>query len=351
MSNLKDKEVLFIARNFFDYHIELKTALESKGAYVDMVFDVPFKSILLKALLRLFPLFISPISSFLIWRQIKGFSKINYDFIFVIIGEGVNRKFIKFLFSKYPHARKILYIWDGISNNRKPILKFHYLFDDVYSFDPVDCKKYGWNFLPLFCSRDSISNDPSFPLTYDFSFIGTAHSTRTPLLALFKKSLVNEKSIFIFQYLQSKILFYIYNFWDRRFRMVDITEINFTPLSRKEVNAIYKGSKVIIDIPHPKQVGLTIRAIQTLLSYKKLITTNKTIIMYKFYDPSNILIVDPKFINSYDFESFLATPSSIIPSEDIEFYFIDKWIDCIFHGNCCIHNFIKGDLHVFDNMI
>lgn len=52
----------------------------------------------------------------------------------------------------------------------------------------------------------------------------------------------------------------------------------------------------MIDIQHPKQVGLTMRTIEMLGLRKKLITTNQDIKNYDFYNEDNICIIDRKDI-------------------------------------------------------
>ena len=46
-----------------------------------------------------------------------------------------------------------------------------------------------------------------------------------------------------------------------------------------------KDCHAVLDIEHPKQVGLTMRTFEVLASGRKLITTNRSIINHEFYDP------------------------------------------------------------------
>ena len=50
--------------------------------------------------------------------------------------------------------------------------------------------------------------------------------------------------------------------------------------------------KVLIDFVNPKHNGLSLRIFEALGHNKKLITTNKEVRKYEFYDESNILIYD-----------------------------------------------------------
>jgi len=89
-----------------------------------------------------------------------------------------------------------------------------------------------------------------------------------------------------------------------------------------------KKSKIVIDIQHPNQTGLTMRTIEAIGSYTKILTTNHDIINYDFYNPNNVLIIDrnnPQFDND-----FFSKP--IVPYEkDLYYkYSIEGWIDFLF---------------------
>ena len=69
------------------------------------------------------------------------------------------------------------------------------------------------------------------------------------------------------------------------------------------------------------------RTIETLGAKKKLITTNKQIIEYDFYNPANVLVVDRK--NPVIPDVFMITPYVEIPQEIYNKYYIDSWRDTL----------------------
>jgi len=88
-------------------------------------------------------------------------------------------------------------------------------------------------------------------------------------------------------------------------------------ISGDQIIKIFEDSKYILDAPQKGQTGLTIRTIECLGAKKKLITTNKDIINYDFYNENNILVFDgeinkdsPFFVNEY---------------EDIDAYIYEKY--------------------------
>ena len=61
----------------------------------------------------------------------------------------------------------------------------------------------------------------------------------------------------------------------------------------KDIAQYCSESRAILDIAHPLQTGLTMRTIEVLFGIgRKLITTNKDIINYDFYNENNILIIN-----------------------------------------------------------
>ena len=91
-----------------------------------------------------------------------------------------------------------------------------------------------------------------------------------------------------------------------------------------------KRTKVVIDIQHPKQTGLTMRTIEMIGAKKKLLTTNTSVRNYDFFSASNIAIIDrkaPEFNLEYWKNSYEELPKDIY-----EKYSIDGWFQDIFHN-------------------
>lgn len=72
------------------------------------------------------------------------------------------------------------------------------------------------------------------------------------------------------------------------------------------------------------QRGLTMRNIEMIGLKKKLVTTNKDIIHYDFYNPQNICIIDRS--NPIIPDSFIKLPYLDIPQEIYQLYYIESWI-------------------------
>lgn len=331
LENLRGKSILFIGRNFFGYNDIIKNRLLEIGASIDYIDDVPYQSNYIKAALRVVRPVILPDASRRILSQIRLFGKRHYDFVFVIIGEGLDSIALSELRTSYPRATFILHIWDAIENNRRALVKNFHFFDKVSSFDKSDSNHYDLNFRPLFYSaifEKEFSDDKFFK--YDVCFIGTAHSDRSVILKKLQENLENQgTACFVFQYLQAPWLYYVYNLFDRRYKDIPISSFSFVPISQSKVADIIQSSRVVVDIPHSKQKGLTIRTFECLGASKKMATTNASILDYDFYCPENIHLLSrttpliPK--------SFIESEYKTIPDETKSKYTLDHWLFDIFH--------------------
>jgi hypothetical protein len=94
-------------------------------------------------------------------------------------------------------------------------------------------------------------------------------------------------------YFPSKILYIKYRVLNIG-RKINRKDFCYEPKPSSELSEILQASRIIIDIQHPKQTGLTMRTIEMLGLKKKLITTNKDVVDYDFYDEKNIFIIDRK---------------------------------------------------------
>lgn len=99
---------------------------------------------------------------------------------------------------------------------------------------------------------------------YDISFIGTAHTDRYSVVSAIDKKLPVGAKKFWYLYLQAKWVYWFYRFTNSGFRQSSITDFEFDSISKVEVQSVFDQSKVILDIEHPKQTGLTIRTLETL---------------------------------------------------------------------------------------
>ncbi len=243
-----------------------------------------------------------------------------YDYIIMIVGRGLNiSAFQQFLYSQ-KHSIKILYMFDDVARVKEfgDIAAF---FDNIYSFDRADCEKYGFKLLPLFyCDmyRYRAQNK-----NIDFSCIGGLHSDREQFI----KGIMN-------QYPKDKWKWEVVLVASSKFSIMkeyvlgnrtstpDFISYHRIPLTRAA--DLMLRSKCTIDMPYPSQKGLTLRTIESLGARTKLITTNKDIIKYDFYNPNNILVVDMGS-NIMISDDFIFSPYESISDSIVNKYSLNTW--------------------------
>ena len=327
---LCDKKILLIAPSFFMYEKAIKEGLENMGAIVDYFDERPANDFYTKALIR--------INKRLIKKNIDRYyhtiftevSERHYDYVFVVNIEAMPVAFLQAIRGRNRNSVFILYAWDSIQN-KKGLSDFLPLFDFVFSFDSEDClsSEHKVYFRPLFFLNEfeSIAQKDSFK--YDLSFVGTAHSDRYSII----QQLRNQAESYGFNnywylFLQDKKLFLYNKLTNPSFAKAHLSDFHYKPLERNSLLGVISDSKIVIDIHHPKQTGLTMRTIETLGARRKLITTNNYVKKYDFYDERNILVIDrEKPMLDID---FLKMPYVPLDEYIYQKYSLRGWLDEIF---------------------
>lgn len=223
--------------------------------------------------------------------------KQNYDVIFIIRPDLLTNKELLTLKSKTP--KLIAYYWDTMNfyPRKKKII---HLFDKVYSFDIQDCKKYNFEFLTNFYYHEPAPVEP-------------------------------DKTVFCISHIEKKR----YAFFNQMGKLLEENQITFrflTKQSKEKLQSPYieylKESipyhqmlellnhyEVVLDIAKPHQHGLSFRIFESLGMNKKIMTNNRSVMEYDFYNPNNILVID--FDNLVIPTEFFQTPYQLI-EEDIK---------------------------------
>ena len=286
-SSFLGKNILLLYARFFGYDQKVKETLESLGAHVDL-FDAraninAFEKAL-KKITRCF--YVKKQRRFhrLIANKMKG-TRIDYIFS----NEYLDSFVLDFYKKQFPMAKFVLYMDDSVANFHGIESTFSQ-YDRILTFDRLDSKQYGLIFRPLFYC-DCFNCFENTKTEYDVSFVGTCHSDRVVILDAFKKKYSFLKTFF-YCYMPSKFVFRYYKLKDKAFKNKSKKDFQYKSLSLENTAQVMKASKAILDIHHPKQSGLTMRSIEAFGCHKKLITTNKDIINYDFYNPDDICIID-----------------------------------------------------------
>ena len=326
---IKNKKILYFGPKFFGYEVEIQKTLKSLGGEVDFYDERPKNSFLIRVLIRLnLFFFINPIIKKYYAQIYEKVSKKTYDYVLVVSPETLNYKKILELKKIQTKSYFILYMWDSFSN--KNSFNTIELFDKVISFDSRDAKKYNLNFLPLFYIKDYENiKDYIDEYEYDLCITATAHSDRYITAKNLKNQIDNlGLRMFCYFYLPSKIMFWVRKFFIKKYAYGDIKEFSFSSFSQQEIIKKIEQSKVVLDINHPLQFGLTSRCLESLGANRKLITTNENIKYYDFYNKNNIRIINREkpLIDAIFFETNYIKPTKEIYQK----YSLKNWLIKIF---------------------
>lgn len=327
---LQGKRILFFSAHLFGYQNDIRLAMESVGAIVDYYDERPANNFLVKGVIRINRNLLVGYINHYYNKIIKETLQKEYDYVFFIKGESISASNVRRLKQFHPEANFIIYHWDSIANNSNAQNLLPY-FDRVFSFDKIDCERLGLHFLPLFYTPD-YANIPYYDkeIKYDMLFVGTTHSDRYKLVKRIEEQIIKMGGLCLtWFYFPSKILYYKMKIQNSYLRQIPVHTFHFKPMSKELLLQLYAGSRIIIDVQHPKQTGLTMRCIETLGAKRKLITTNYYITEYDFYNPDNILVVDRNL--PYVPEKFLNEPYRDTPKEIYESYSIKNWLSSIFY--------------------
>ena len=236
------------------------------------------------------------------WGSWKKHVK-EYD-LFILGENSFNPQFTRYIKQHNPNARIIMFIWNAIVpwNSDKPNYVAAFKdknIDEIWTFDKNDAKTFNLPFNTQFYSQD-FSIDTSV-IDNDIVFIGRDKGRLKKIKDLEEK----------FQEMGLKTDI-----------NVVLREKDYVPYDNylKTVGR----SKAILSVMAGHQVGLDLRAMESIFFEKKYITTNEGITSYDFYDPENIFIlgkdnldnlvdfvnspykkIDPKIVAGYDFHNWL----------------------------------------------
>jgi len=327
---LENKRVLLISVKFFNYEVLIKRELEDMGAEVILCDERPSNSFLSKAMIRWKKeMYQTEINKY--YRNlIEELRKYHFDYFLLIKGEAIPVFFLDFLKENNSGIVFLYYTYDSFKNNPNGLKILSY-FDRKFTFDSEDAADYSLLFRPLFFAGEygELAKEKNDNFKYDVSFVGTAHSDRYKISEYVRQWC--ERSglqMFAFYFSPSKLLFSFNKLTKSSFKGFDRDKISFESLTHKEIIALYRNSKAILDINHPGQNGLTMRTFETLGSKRKLITTNPNIKKYPFYHPNNVFVIDREGISLN--KTFFESDMEEISDSLYEAMSLTGWINEVF---------------------
>lgn len=283
------EKVLFISPVFYEYTTRVKAGLEALGYAVTYVnerpsagFD-PLFSLLLKTSTALLRRYCRAVLN----RRLGQLTD-SFDVVFILHGELIGAAQLSRLRRANPTARFVYYNWDSVASNPNG-LRLTSEVDAAYTFDPADARRYAplLTYLPMFVLPEFFTR-PAGPPDADLLFIGNDHSDRTPLL----RALARRAGQLGLRF-DVCLLVAPRWYWWRRWRGDALLPGYITrPLGLNEVRQRMARTRVLLDLHHPGQTGLTQRTFEALAMGLKLITTNETVRNEPFFHPDRVWVLD-----------------------------------------------------------
>jgi hypothetical protein len=223
------------------------------------------------------------------------------DYVLSFI-KGKTNKFIAFYFDS---AQRL--------TRKRDIIHF---FDKIYSFDKTDVQKYGFDFITNYIFEESpLRNEHEYLF---FNISGNDDSYRFGQLENLASYLKNRNWSFNFISVDTK----------NKTQNSDLITVINDIIYVDKVSELIKQSKILVEFQRKDQIGLSFRIFEALGHHKKLITTNKDVVNYDFYNPENILVVDPD--NLHIPEDFVNSPYVEIDDAILAPYQLENWVKRVF---------------------
>lgn len=314
---LAGRRILYVGVGFFDYDKTIANGLRELGAEVESVAERP------RLLLQSHP-FSSPINMVPWLRtrvqrhheaslrsQLVGR---DFDTVLVVKGDSLDIGFFDDLRRAQPHATYILYQWDSI-NLVRGFAELRKRFDRCLTFDRLDAAAdETLVFRPLFFSQNIDAPETSRGLI----FVGSLHSKRL-LLARRLKASAEAQGVPVQIYVRVGL----FNFL-RLLLTGGLQNVHLRPLPYETYIDWTRKAEAVMDFPHPLQTGLTMRTAEAIGLGKKIITTNKDIVNYPFYDSRAICVVDDE--NPVIPEGFLNGVPAAYGAETVTHMSLHQWL-------------------------
>ena len=232
----------------------------------------------------------------LLWGKWK--KSVN-DYNLFIMGENCfNPKFTKYIKINNPNCRIIVFFWNCIDKLYQQVLNDPNV-DEFWSFDKNDVKKYNMKYNTQFYSKNI--KLPKKEIINDVIFYGREKGRNNVLKNIEKELILN----------------------DIKYE-INIIKNESKVIPYEKYLELVASSKAILDICSGEQIGLSLRCMESIFFEKKLITNNKDIVNYNFYNPNNIFIIGKDDFNNM--HNFINTKYEKIDNKIVEYYDYDNWL-------------------------
>ena len=322
-SSEKGARVLICCAEFHGYHYIFKAAFERSGYRCELFDERDCASSTSKALTRLnlrqrFPWAMRAYRAKLV-RRVREFRP---DVIVVITPEMIDRRAVQALRAAAPGARIILYMWEALLRKPRGIALID-MVDAAFSYDPLDCEVMPrLQFLPLFHTLGDLPSISESGAGHDVVFIGSVQFARLQALATISKTIARQgRRGFFFLYAPTLIHWGIFAIAARTLGFRG--RISRKQIPHREYLRLHDEARCVIDIQRGTQSGLALRSLDAIFAGRPLLTTNKLIRRYDFFDKAPVGVFSP----TDEVLTFPDTSDDLWPDAELhDRYSLSSWV-------------------------
>lgn len=264
------------------------------------------RSTLLRVSLRFKPLFFSN-------SWIKELESHNVILLF----DGDNNLYLTNKIANIVSDKRLIFFYWNPIKNPSEIQKIGHHFE-IWTSDYNDSVKYRINYSGQFVFDTEEMKPKEIEPIYDFYFVGL-NKGRFDHLCKLKRVLIEMGMNPFFRFVDP-VKSIISNAYSHR-------------IPYSQVLSESSKAKAIIEYNQEGQVGLTLRAIESIIMQKKLITNNTDVKNYSFYRSNNIFIVNSD--NLAYIKDFMEKPFERYSNEIVKSYTFEYWFKRIIQGETC----------------
>lgn len=252
-------------------------------------------------------------------QDLKYYNKIlknflDVDYVLMIGGIYYSKEFICLVKEKNPKIKFILFLWDKF--DREKIKELKNMYDVIYTFEKNDATENNIKW------RSSFYVDEKKDLVKDIDlyFLGENRDRK-------RYEYINRLYNFCMENGLSKN---IKLFSSKKLKNVNPDIITYKKIPYEENLKNIQKTKVTFEKNIENQYGLSLRSLECLGYETKLITTNKDIKTYDFYNPENIYVIEN--VNDIDKIpiSFFKEKYKKVDKEILKKYSFEGFIEEIF---------------------
>lgn len=238
----------------------------------------------------------------------------KYD-IFILTSRRSSKYAVQYI-SKYCNKKKkrlIVWYWNVVSGeemNPEWCRKYN---AELWTFDQGDAKKFNMHYNNTYYFSE-LKKDDNYNYS-DIFYVGLEKEGRYEILQWLQKECDRNKLITDFNVVKNS------NYKGNN-------KINYIEsMDYFEVLKRISGTKCILDINNSNQIGLTLRPLESIFFEKKLITNNKNIRNFDFYNKNNIFIIGVDKIEKLKY--FIELKYNEIDRKIMHKYTFENWLDRI----------------------